>query len=330
MPTYTYQQQTPSDITVSDINDMITGTISSFSIKSKNIAELSCDESDEPEATEFLSDKGWDIVSEDPMERVSTLFEAYIPLSGVSDNQFPFLGEYEDEQTGEIGDWSGPISLRNHKAFIRVNSITTGGDLVIGGTSVNPFTGVHAVSDTETITLDTTSSVYLSSKTWTEIDSIDVSSGSITGINYDFGSLSLYDGFNTDFKMLGYRIDMRSQGNDPDIGFRIRKFTPDPATKKVSILTLEDIGWDSTGSNGQVIDSLRTAGSDRSFTFSDEAWDNNRQFTHKQFDFDFYFSSGQNRIMGTQGEGILIDFVGAPSGGISNVDNAVLTLIFRS
>lgn len=330
MAEYLYQELTVSGISEEDINNQVTGTINSFSAKSKNIAVLDCDPSDEPDATEFLATKGLIKLTEDPLSRVTTLFETNIPLNGVTSSEFPYMGEYASVLTGQTADISSTFSMACHSMIIRVNSITTGGDIVITGTTQNPLTNVPQTSVSETITVDTTLSEYRSSNVWLEVASVNVSTGTITGIDFDVLTIDTYNGFGSDFRFLGYKIDNRSSASDPDIALQIRKFSSDPVTKKVTIITLEDIGWDSTVSGGERIDNLRTAGSDRSYTYSSEHWPANRQLPFQQFDFDIYFSSGENRILGSQGDGILVDFKGAPSGNISNVENVVLTLVLQS
>lgn len=327
MAIYIYRQIGAAGVTISEIDDQITGTITSLTPLSRNVMFVDCDPSDADDVTEFFATKGYENVLKRPFETYTNLVEAYIPMDGISADTFPYVGELTDITTGETGDYTTDNSMRGGRAFIRVNSITTGGDIVLTGTTSNAVTGVVTTSTTETITVDTSTSTYVSNANWLEITNVDVSTGTIVSIDYDFGVFDMFMGFLGDFEVAGYSLDLLAGSTNADIGLRIRKAAVDVADKKLTLTTLEDIGWDSTPSNGDVVDSLRTAGDDRSHTFAEEAWPNGTYFSHQQLDFGTYFSSEENVVLGSSGEGLIVDFVGVPSGGISGVDAVSIAVL---
>lgn len=246
------------------------------------------------------------------------------PLSGVVDNSLTVLGAFDIETNGETGDYTTDYPVGNQHVSILVNSITTGGDIVITGTSLSETTGLPVTADTETITVDTTAGQYYqTTKKWWEVTNIDVTSGSIVGINYGVINAGYYDGGNGDFKILGYRADMQSQsgGDVSDITVNFTKIQDDDSGK-MSLITLEELGVDSGSAGDQIIDSVRTGPSDRSYNPTvSNIWLNNTNLTLKQGDFDSFYSSGENEFFSSnKDEGLLVSFTGAPGGGLTGVD----------
>lgn len=258
----------------------------------------------------------------------TALFPVFIPLAGVIDSAVPVMGQFADQATGQTGNYAVGFAFVSHHLFILVNSITTGGDIVVSGTSVNEATGVPIPADTETITVDTaTGQYYQTTKKWLEVTNIDVDSGSIVDINYDLGPLGYYDSANVDFSLAVYRADIRASGNNPDLRIRMRKIQNDGG-KKFSFVTIEDIGFDSTASNGDIVDHIRTGDDDRSYSFGVELLDSDQQLVFKMNDFNTFFTNNENRFIGGNNEGILIDLLGEGDAGISSVDSLLLTLLF--
>ena len=64
------------------------------------------------------------------------------PLSGVVDSVFPMVGTIREVDAAETGDVTVDFPVSNQHAYIYVNSITTGGDIVITGTTLNEGTQV--------------------------------------------------------------------------------------------------------------------------------------------------------------------------------------------
>ena len=270
----------------------------------------------------------WDLIS----TSVFTLSQYItIPLRGVVDNQILLLGENRSVTTGETGDFATDFVVDNQHVVILVNTITTGGDIVITGDSVNESTGVVTSGDTETITVDTTASQhYQTTKKWWVITNINISTGAIVSINYDVLVVGYSDVSNTNYKMTGYRLDAFAQGSDPDFNFIIMK-VQDDGSSKMSFVELENIGVDSNNAGDQVIDSLRTGGSDRSYNSPVASlWNNNTNLTLKQSDFDTFFTSDENEFQSsTKDTGFYIEITGSPSGAITNVDYITIRIDYQ-
>jgi hypothetical protein len=211
--------------------------------------------------------------------------------------------------------------------FILINSITTGGNITITGTSVSEVTAVPVAGDTEVITVDTTSNQYYQSdKKWLEVTNIDVSA--LTSPNYDVGVVGYIDIGNRDFTLLGSRAEFKTSGTTADIRFRVRKVQDDGA-KKMSLVAMEDIGFDSTIGNGQYYDNIRTGGQDRSYTMGVSLSASDMMIVFKQGDYSIYFTNNENYIeCSGKAEGIIIDFLGEPTGGISSIDHGTITLYY--
>lgn len=64
----------------------------------------------------------------------------------------------------------------------------------------------------------------------------------------------------------------------------------------------------------------------RSYTMGVELADNNSEIVFKQGDFSTYFTSRQNVINGDNSEGIIVDFSGEPTGGLTNIDHTTFTI----
>lgn len=253
-----------------------------------------------------------------------------ISLTGVSDGAFPWIGTNETLSAGEVGDFTTDTPISNQHVFILVNSITTGGDIVITGTSIAEDTGLPVTSDTETITVDTTASQYYqSTKKWWEITNVDVTAGTIVGIDYDIGKIGYVDLGNRDFKIIGYRIDALSEGADSDFRF-ILEGVKDTGSKKMDIDLLEDIGVDADDAADQIIDHLRTAGEDRSYDGTvGNIWPDNTILTFKQTDFDTFFTGDENEFPASIADtGFCVRIEGEPTV-ISSVDHLTLHIYYQ-
>lgn len=261
----------------------------------------------------------------------SSLYFSF-PLSGVVDNNITVLGTLNVVDTAETGDYTTDFPVSNQHVSILVNSITTGGDIVITGTSLDESTATPVTGDTETITVDTsTGQYYQTTKKWWEITDINITGGAITGINYDILNVGYYDSGNGNFKIIGYRADMRAQANNSDITVKFTKIQDD-GSGKMSLIDLESMGVDSGTGTDQVIDGVRTAGDDRSYNPAvSNVWLNNTVLTFKQGDFDTYYSSDENVFESSdKDEGLIVSFEGAPSGGLSQVDFITLRIDIES
>lgn len=248
----------------------------------------------------------------------------FIPMTGVTDDTLDIYGEDRVIAPGVTGNSiNQPVS--NQHVGIFVNSITTGGAVEITGTSVSEINGVPVPGDTETITVDTsTGQLYLSDKKWIEYTLIDVSA--TTGMNYDVRSVGHYDASNVDYVIEFLRLDIRSSGANSDLRFKIVKYEAQGG-KKFTEFMIEDIGIDSTGGDGSIIDHVRTGPDDRSYTATTGsifASDTNMNLI-KQNNYADYWTGGEAIIHGSTNEGLRIHFEGEPSGGLSAIDHATLT-----
>jgi hypothetical protein len=254
------------------------------------------------------------------------------PLSGITDNKFPIIGTLREVGTGQTGEVNTNFAVANQHVYIYVNSITTGGDLIITGTSLSESTAVPVTNNTETITLDTSANQYYqSSKKWWEVDSISISGGTIAGINYDYGIVGYPDLGNRNFKIVGYRADIYSQNDSADIRILLQKIQDD-GNKKMSVITLEDIGVNSGDAGDQIIDGLRTGANDRSYNPSATyLWANNTSITLKQGDFDTYFTNDENIFeSSSKDEGYVIYLGGSPAGGITGADFISIEIFYKT
>ncbi len=254
-----------------------------------------------------------------------------LPLALVTDNQVPLAGTFRTVGSGETGDVLSDWAVSNQHIFILVNTITTGGQMIITGTSLSESTGIPMTDSTEVINIDSTGNQYYqTAKKWWEITQIDTTSDIIIDIDYDYGVVGYPDFGNVDFKIVGYRIDAFAQNVNPDFRLRLWK-VQDDGNKKASIVTLEDIGIDSNSGADQIIDGLRTGGFDRSYDPSvGTLWGNNTTITFKQLDFDTYFTNNENNILASsRDEGYTIAIEGSPSGGITGVDYVTFLLYYK-
>lgn len=249
-----------------------------------------------------------------------------IPASGV----VKLIGVFDTVATGLTGDLATDGTASGQRVGFTVNSITTGGDIVLTGNSRDPKTGLVTTSDTETITVDTTAGqIYITDKEWLEITNVNVTSGAITGINYDIGVDGTETFFNTDVRITGYRFIALSNGATSDFRLRISKFSAD-GDKKATFVEIEDIGIDSTGGNGSIVDGIRSGVDDRDYTYGSQAFPNDRSFVFSQNDFDSYFSADENIIFGSNGEGLIVEVRGQGQVAMTNIENFRLLLKIQS
>jgi hypothetical protein len=245
-----------------------------------------------------------------------------LPLRGTTDTIFNFIGEFRTVTTGEVGTYATPFAVSNHHVSLLVNSLTGSGDVTITGTSLSETTGLPVPADTEVLTVDAAGR-YQTTKKWWEVASVTIPGG-ISAIDYDIDALGYPDLGNTNFRILGYRIEMYAQGVDPDIGIDMFKVQDDGAGK-CTLVPIESIGVDANNAADQIVDGFRTGGDDRSYnpTVAD-IWLDDTTFCFKIFDFDTFFTADENIFeSSTKDEGFIVRLRGedgAGGGGISNVD----------
>ncbi len=273
------------------------------------------------------SDPGLEGVDEASKRRSMTFS---MPLSGVVDSRVNIVGEFREVKNNETEDYETAFAVSDHHVSLFVDAVSTGGDIVITGTSLSESTAVPVPGDSETITIDTTQDQwYQTEKKWWEVTSIDVESGSITGIDYDIWVCGYADFGNNDFEITGMRTDFYLQSDNADATIQIIKIQDD-GDKKMSVSYVENIGFDANGSGDQIIDNLRTGAADRSYDPTvDHIALNNTTLCLKQGDYETYFAANESLFRSSDhDEGFILRIAGAPSGGISGVDVASIHIYY--
>ncbi len=126
------------------------------------------------------------------------------------------------------------FGVQNNHIVIKVINITTGGDIKISGTSISESTAIPVSDDSETITVDnSTNQLYQTTKKWLEITEVNITSGTITGLEYQTIILGYTDIGNRDFAISGYRLEALAggSGHKSDIRFFIEKIQDDGGKK---------------------------------------------------------------------------------------------------
>lgn len=298
----------------------------------------------------YVVDDGYDFIANDALDISASVTQEMIdrllgvvvnpaqirslwfntPLANVIDSIVNLTGELREVETGLTAAFSTPFTVSNNHVYLLVNSITGAGDITITGTSLSEVTAIPVIGDTEIISVDSsTNQNYQSDKKWWEITSITIGVG-ITAINYNVGVVGYMDFANNDFKINGYRLDLYLQSSTADLGIQIIR-VKDDGGKKMSLVTLENIGFDSGAATDQIIDNLRTGTYNRSYnpTVSNIGL-NNTTLVFKQSDLTEYFLYGDNIFRCRDlHEGVIIRYTGAPSDGTTGVDFASLRLDYN-
>jgi hypothetical protein len=238
-------------------------------------------------------------------------------------------GEYREVGNTQSANVTTDFSLANQHLYIDVQTVTTGGVITVTGASVDESTGVVTDDDTEVITITNDNGVlYQTDKKWWEVTTIDVETGDIDTIDFDYGVVGYLDFGNKNFKIHGFRAEFEADGATPDILLRIRKIQ-DEGSKVFTVVTMEEIGFDATVGNGVIDDNKRTAGDSRAFTFGATALADGQMLCLKNLDYNTFYTSDENIMeSATKAEGIIVDFIGSPSGNINAVAHATVTLYY--
>lgn len=235
-------------------------------------------------------------------------------------------GSLRTVASGGNGDFVSDFPVGNNHIFFLVNSIVGAGDVIITGVSTDESTGVSIVDDTEIMSITEMSNQYWQSKKkWWEGRQVSIPA-SISSINYDIGVVGYPDFGNRDFKIIGYRLDAKSNGKDPSFMFQILK-VKDDGEKRMSIVYLENLGIDSGAIENQVVDALRMGENDRSLNPAGSVWLEDTIAVLKCGDFDTFFSNEQNHFSSfKKDEGYILRLAGLSGGDISNVDFVTIDL----
>ena len=249
-------------------------------------------------------------------------FESGLEQSG-SPSEFIIVGEDLPDgiAINQITNYTTPVGIQNNHLSIQVNTITTGGDILITGTLVDEKTAIPIQGYTSILKVDTgtgVSGLYQTPEKWYDIQSIEVTGATgITGpsdINYNIGIIGYMDLGNRDFTITEYRFESATkQGSgsvQPDLRFIIERVC-DIGNNKFTRAFIEDIRVDSSNILGYIQDNLRSGTTyDRGYTSvvsGSDFWPINREWVFKQGDLETYFTNDENTVIGaTKNEGIII------------------------
>lgn len=239
------------------------------------------------------------------------------------------VGEYREVGNTQSANVTTDFSLANQHLYIDVQTVTTGGVITVTGASIDESTGVVTDDDTEDITITSENGVlYQTDKKWWEVTTIDVETGDIDTIDFDYGVVGYLDMGNKNFKIHGFRADFEADGATPDIMLRIRKIQ-DEGSKVFTVVTMEEIGFDATVGNGVIDDNKRTAGDSRAFTMGATLLADGQMLCLKNLDYNTFYTADENILeSATKAEGIIVDFIGSPSGNINAIATATITLYY--
>ena len=242
-----------------------------------------------------------------------------------------FTGIEAVEFGSVTGNFATRYGVRGNHVSVLVNSITTGGILIITGTSISESTAIPISGDTESITVTSTAGIrYQTDKKWLEVESVDVTSGTITGVNYDIITLGYTDIGNEDFQLLGYRLEAEAgrSGDSTDLTFLINR-VKDLGSKMYEIFPIENITLDNA--TNSITDNLRTGVNDRSFTCTPPAqlWKDDSYITIKQTDFISYFGTESIVRAENSNEGIIVYVTGNDLGYPDGTDYIRIQLRYR-
>lgn len=256
----------------------------------------------------------------------------FVPMSGITDSAFELWGTFWEQANTLSADYATDFALGNQHLYVFVDAVTTGGDIVITGVRATEESNAP-ISDTETLTIDTTEDQYYQTgKKWLVITNIDISSGTVTGLDYDIGAIGYIDFGNQNTAINGYRLDVRPSSANCDLSMKIQKVVDDGGGK-MSFLTIENIGFESTVSDGAIVDEVRTGDDERSYTASVQLAPPNKDFVFKTLDLQTYFTVDEYTAHSTQDEGWIVSFDGVSSGsiggGLSNIEHSTLTVYYN-
>jgi len=271
----------------------------------------------------------WELSISDIHEKANKLqmFSVSGPLTGIVDTRFYPLGENRLVISGQTSDYATAFGVSNNRVSLKINSLTGSDEIIISGTKRNKITGVPQTGETEKITVDTIGD-YITNAEFIEVTNIEIGAG-ITAINYNVYVVGFVNVANSNATLVGYSLDLFTQSGTADMSIQITKIT-DKGDNKIEFTTLEHLGFDSGAGGNQIIDHLRTGADDRSYNpAASQIVPNNGVIMLSAHDFNLYFTNYENIIKAkNKNEGIMVRYDGE-GGGITNIDNAVLTLFYR-
>jgi hypothetical protein len=188
-----------------------------------------------------------------------------------------------------------------HVGFV-VNTLTGTGTLTITGDSASEASSIPVIGNTEEITVDATGA-YQSDLKWWRITNVAVAG--VGAINYDVRQIGYWDNGNSDFRLVGYRLEVTPTSDTAiDLTFHVHKIQDDGA-KKMTLVSLEDIQL--SGTTPFIDDNLRLAANNRDYT-GGVITRVGLPTVLKQTDFETFFVADENIFeSGTKAEGVVIE-----------------------
>lgn len=235
---------------------------------------------------------------------VDNMFPLGYALKGSLPSPAYLLGVNDIIVTSLFATDSTERVIGNNHLLITVNSLTGSDTVVVTGDKVEEDDGTVTTGATENITVDATG-IYQTDAKWWRVTEVNIG-GSISAINYNLGRLGYWDHGNKDFRIIGYRMEL-TPTNVTQADFRLQIYkVQDDGSKKMSIVTIEDISI--SGTTAWITDTKRST--------RDYSAASSTQFkvkvpsVLKMTDFDTYFTSDENKIEGaSKNEGIIIRIV---------------------
>ena len=224
--------------------------------------------------------------------------------------EFYFVGVNDSVATAQSNNYTTDFSVNNNHVYLNINTVSLvnpSPSVTISGTSVDD--NVPTASDTETITLAASGlGGYKTSKKWYLVT--DITFTNVTPSDYDISTFNSFDFASTDVKITGYSLKALSDNSNTDCNITFQIIKVNSGTN-VQLTDLENItvdGKGGTNNRGEIIDTKRGTRNytQPNITPPDSMWLNNKQFVLKQSDFDTFFTSDENHILGSSGEGILL------------------------
>ena len=248
---------------------------------------------------------------------VITAMSMSVALKGVSPAEVYLQGVYQEISAGVTGNLPSPIDLGNNHLALNINSITGAGNVTVTGDSISEASAVPVLNDTEVIAISEVAN-YETAKKWLNVSAI-VFDPAITAINYDIIKVGYWDALNTDFEVIGYRVQVvPTNASTAVFKFEILKLKS-LGDRKISLVPLEDITL--KGVTPFIQDNVRTGASDRSYTVANQL-ENEIPTVLKQGDIIEHFGS-ESTILGGSGEGAVVRI------NWLNLDYAIITLYTR-
>ncbi len=255
-------------------------------------------------------------------ERGTVTFPYFIPMSGITDTTFSLFGGISIQATGQTGDYLTTFAINNNHAYFGIAAQVGAGTFTVTGDRIDETTGGITLGVVEVVTVPDGSVGKLFQTLGKFQNILGLTIAGFTSVEYTLGGIGYFDASNRPFAVRGYRLDVKTSGSTADLRQSI-KAVKNRGGNEIELVDLDDIGFDSTSSNGQLFDYVREGGV--YYTSPVNLVSNNANQVFKRIDIAQYIGTDAN-IDGDNNEGIIINYSGEPSGGLSSIDHATLHL----